>query len=178
MPYNKNVFINCPFDKEYSPLLKALVFTILYLDFEPKVSQTKSSSTNRIRQIMDLIEKSMYGIHDLSRSRKLKRNEFQRFNMPYELGLDVGCSRFGKAQHKKKKIMILEREPFHYQKVLSDIAGQDIFVHQNNPKLLIKNVCDWISSNNNSKKWVGHPEIWNAYNQFYAHLANDLSSEG
>jgi len=29
--YEWNVFINCPFDKEYFPLLRPLLFTIIYL---------------------------------------------------------------------------------------------------------------------------------------------------
>jgi len=177
MPYNKNVFINCPFDSKYYPLLKSLVFTILYLDFVPLTSQTRSSGKSRIEQIMELIDESMYGIHDLSRSRPLKRGEFPRFNMPYELGLDIGCHRYGKAKHKEKKIMILEMEPYHYQKVLSDISGQDIFSHNNSPELLIKRVRDWFSSNNSKKPLVGHAKIWFAYIQFRAHLLKRLRNE-
>jgi hypothetical protein len=177
MPYSKNVFINCPFDPNYYPLLKSLVFTVLYLDFSPRISQTKSSAKSRIDQIMEHVEASMYGIHDLSRSRAMKKGEFPRFNMPYELGLDIGCSRYGGAKHKDKKIMILEKEPYHYQKVLSDISGQDIFSHNNDPEVLIKRVRDWFSSND-SKALVGPAKIWNAYNQFCAHLFEKLAVEG
>ena len=103
MPYSKNVFINCPFDRDYYPLLKSLIFTILYLDFVPRIAQTQSSGKSRIEQIMEHIEQSMYGIHDLSRSRALKKGEFPRFNMPYELGLDIGCYRYGGAKYKNKR---------------------------------------------------------------------------
>lgn len=177
MPYDRNVFINCPFDDDYFPLLKSLVFTVLYLDFTPLVSQTKSSGKNRIEQIMEHIDQAIYGIHDLSRSRALKSGEFPRFNMPYELGLDIGCARYGNRRHRTKKIMILEKDQYHYQRVLSDISGQDIFHHNNDPETLIKRTRDWFS-NNSTKLLVGAGEIWNAYNQFCAHLFKNLKAGG
>jgi len=103
MPFQSNVFINCPFDNEYKPLLKSLIFAVLYLDFEPQLSQTISSSSIRINQIKEYIRNSKYGIHDLSRSKPLKKNELPRFNMPYELGLDIGCCEYGGRKFSKKK---------------------------------------------------------------------------
>ena len=140
MPFETNVFINCPFDKEYSPLLRALTFSLLYLEFEPKLSQTLSSSTIRINQIKQLIKNSKFGIHDLSRSKPMKKNELPRFNMPYELGLDVGCIEYGGVKFANKRALILETEKYHYQKVLSDTSGQDIENHNNDPLTLIKKV--------------------------------------
>ena len=52
MNFNTNIFINCPFDKEYKPLLKALVFITLYLGFEPQISTNASSGHLRIAEII------------------------------------------------------------------------------------------------------------------------------
>ena len=158
-------------------MLRALLFTILYLDFIPKFSETKSGSRNRGDLIMELIEGSSYSVHDLSRSKAMKAGEYPRFNMPYELGLAVGCYRYGTGKHKKKKTMILEIEKYNYQKVISDIAGQDIFSHQNDPEVLIKQVRDWFSINSN-RPLTGPAKIWNSYNQFSAHLLTKLKKEG
>lgn len=158
--------------------MKSLVFTILYLDLTPRISQTRSSSRSRIEQIMEHIEESMYGIHDLSRSKALKDGELPRFNMPYELGLDIGCVRYGGARHRNKKVMILETDQYHYQKVLSDISGQDIFSHLDNPEVLVRKVRDWFSNNNLAAALPGPSKIWAAYNQFCAHLVVKLESEG
>ena len=125
MPFDTNVFINCPFDKEYTPLLRPLIFTLLYLEFEPNLSQTLSSSTIRINQIKQHIRNCKYSIHDLSRSKPMKKGELPRFNMPYELGLDIGASEYGANKLQRKRALILETDRYHYQKVLSDIAGQD-----------------------------------------------------
>ena len=32
MPFERNVFVNCPFDEAYYPLLRPLLFTIIYVD--------------------------------------------------------------------------------------------------------------------------------------------------
>ena len=95
MGFDTNVFINCPFDAEYNTLLKPLIYTIIYLDLEPQLSQTRSSAVTRIEQIKKLIKESKFSIHDLSRSKPLHHDELPRFNMPYELGLDMGCCEYG-----------------------------------------------------------------------------------
>jgi len=95
MGFESNVFINCPFDDEYKPMLKALVFTSIYLNLVPHVSETISSSNTRIDQIKRYIRKSKFGIHDISRNKAMVVGDLPRFNMPYELGLDIGACEFG-----------------------------------------------------------------------------------
>ncbi len=110
MSFEKNVFINCPFDNEYRPMLRALIFTILYLELEPQIAVTVSSGNIRIMEIIKLIRKSKYSIHDISRCEPLKTGELPRFNMPYEMGLDIGCCIYGKDPLNDKKCLILEKE--------------------------------------------------------------------
>lgn len=174
MAFEKNVFINCPFDKEYTTLLKALVFTLIYLELEPHLSQTSSSSTIRIHQIKQLIRMCKFGIHDLSRNKAMEEGELPRFNMPYELGLDIGAAEYGNKQLRTKKILILDTERYHYQKVLSDIAGQDIASHNNDAQTLIKKIRNWMSVNTEHKIIVPHSEIWTAFNQFTDDLLSTL----
>jgi hypothetical protein len=103
MPFESNVFINCPFDNDYKLLLRPLLFTVLYLGYKPRLSQTQSSSDIRINQIKSFIRDSKFGIHDLSRCKPLKVGDLPRFNMPYELGLDIGCLEFGSRNLKQRK---------------------------------------------------------------------------
>ncbi len=175
MPFDNNVFINCPFDIEYRTLLRALVFTTVYLNLEPQLSQTVSSSKIRINQIKRHIRSCKYGIHDLSRSRALNAGELPRFNMPYELGLDIGALEYGNKQLKTKKILILESERYHYQKVLSDIAGQDIAAHGDEPKVLIQKLRDWMSVNTPDNMVPPSSQIWIAFNQFTDDLSSSLT---
>src|SRR5215204_1149067 len=106
MGFEKNVFINCPYDPEYYPLLRPLLFTVIYLDFHPKIASERSDSgEQRIDKICELIEESKYSIHDLSRLKCNKKGEFYRLNMPFELGIDYGSRRFAADQLKDKKCL-------------------------------------------------------------------------
>lgn len=176
MPFDKNVFINCPFDKDYMPLLRTLAFVLLYLELEPNLSQTLSSSTIRINQIKQHIKNCKFSIHDLSRSKALKKGELPRFNMPYELGLDIGASEYGGKKLQIKRALILETDRYHYQKVLSDIAGQDIANHNDDPKTLTLKVRNWISDNSPGIIIPNQSQIWYAFNQFSADLITNLSA--
>ena len=88
----ENVFVNCPFDNSYFPLLKALLFTLVYLGLKPQISETTDSGEVRLHKIRDLMLVSKYSIHDLSRMEPLKKGELPRFNMPFECGIDFGIS--------------------------------------------------------------------------------------
>lgn len=175
MSFEKNVFINCPFDIDFNPLLRSLSFSILYLGYKPLLCQTYSSADVRITQIKLLIKKSKFSIHDLSRSKAMRRNELPRFNMPFELGLDIGCKEYGGKKLKSKKALILEEKRFHYQRILSDISGQDIENHDNDPQTLITKVRNWFS-NNNMEILPGQSEVWIAYNQFNSDLELNLTT--
>lgn len=168
MSFRNNVFINCPFDDEYKELLRVLLFTVLYLGYKPMISLMQSSSDVRINQIKSYIKNSRFGIHDLSRCKAMMPGELPRFNMPFELGLDMGCHEFGNEVLKTKRILILETERFHYQKVLSDIAGQDIENHDGDLRTLALKVRNRFSSLRTRKSYPGITEIWLAYNIFIA----------
>lgn len=168
MSYLKNVFINCPFDEDYKPLLRPLLFTIIDCGFTPRIaSESSDSGTVRVEKIQKLIEESCYSIHDISRIEPLKNKKLPRLNMPFELGLDLGCKRFGSGKLKDKKCLILEKEKYRYQEVLSDISGNDIKFHNNDSEILVQNVRNWIrESTGNTVQ--GPDRIWVRYNMFSA----------
>ncbi len=180
MNFQTNIFINCPFDNEYKPLLKALIFTSLYFRFEPKISTTASSSDSRITEIMKLIENSKYSIHDISRCEPLKSGEMPRFNMPYEMGIDIGCSVYGTKIQKTKQCLILEKVKNRYDTVISDISGQDIKEHNNNPKKAIEKVMEWFAANEAVpiKMIPGLSTIWKKYLECKAKIEIILLEDG
>ena len=148
MSYRSNVFINCPFDSDYYSLLKSLLFTVIFCGLKPKLSETNDGDDIRVRQIQKLINESKYSIHDLSRIIPKTKKELPRFNMPFELGLDLGCKMYAK---KDKKCLILEKEPYRYKQVVSDISGQDISNHSNDPVEMVKCVRNWLYKVRTSK---------------------------
>lgn len=143
--YERNVFINCPFDDEYYDLLKILIFTITYLDFIPRISlETSDSGEIRLEKISRLVKESKYSIHDLSRLQAKTLNDFYRLNMPFELGIDYGLRRFNK-HFQSKRMLILEKNKYDYMKAISDINGMDIKNHDNDPDTLVKCIRSWFS---------------------------------
>lgn len=102
MSFEKNIFINCPFDKEYLPMLKTLIYVIKKIGFNPRIALERSDSVEvRLEKIKELIGASKYSIHDLSRIKSKEVGEYSRQNMSFELGLDLGCRDF--SQNKKFK---------------------------------------------------------------------------
>lgn len=143
--YEKNVFINCPFDALYRSIFNAIVFAVHDSGFRPRCALEASDAGQfRLEKIMKIISECKYSIHDISRTELDSLTRLPRFNMPLELGLDLGCRRFGKAYYKHKVTLILDTAPHRYQKFISDIAGQDIYSHRGNPDRAIKQVRNWL----------------------------------
>ena len=177
MSFEKNVFINCPFDDSYKELLWPLVFTVVYIGLEPTISLTVSSGNVRVEEIKKLIRNAKYSIHDISRSKPLNVGDVPRFNMPFEMGLDIGCQTYGHGQLKSKKCLILETEKYYYQKVVSDISGQDIKDHNDNSKQLIYKVREWFVAVMN-KRLPGLDMIWDDYTDFFTDTEKTLARDG
>ena len=143
--YDYDVFINCPFDPEYRSVLDALVFVVHDCGFQARCAlEIDDSGRVRIENIVELIRECRYGIHDISRTELDTENRLPRFNMPLELGLFLGATRFGSSKQKNKRSLILDREPYRYQTFISDIAGQDIKSHGGDPEVAIRRVRDWL----------------------------------
>lgn len=145
LKFSDNVFINCPFDPDYWPVFEAVVFTIIDCGFVPRCAlEEPDSGEARVRRIERIISSSRYSVHDISRVQLSPK--YPRFNMPFELGLDMGCRRYGDSSMKRKRCLILDTEQYRYQEFLSDIAGQDIKAHRDSPDTAIKIVRDWLKA--------------------------------
>ena len=145
--YDDNVFINCPFDDGFQPIFNALVFAVHDCGFIARSAlEVDDGADVRIEKIGRIIAECRYGIHDLSRTELDPASGLPRFNMPFELGLFLGAKRYGNGTQKQKSCLILEREPWQYQKCCSDIAGQDIRAHRGDPALAVAAVRNALAS--------------------------------
>jgi hypothetical protein len=143
--YQKNVFINCPFDKEYSDIFYAIIFTIIDCGFTPRCAlEIEDGTESRLKKILKLIKECQLGIHDISRTKLDKKHQLPRFNMPFELGLFLGARHFGGKHHYNKNCLILDSKPYRFQKFLSDIAGHDIKVHKNRGRDAMNSARQWL----------------------------------
>jgi hypothetical protein len=145
LAFEQSVFINCPFDQEYSATLQAIAFTVIDLGFIPRLAPENSDNgVARLERILDLIRNSKFGIHDLSRCKSSNADEYYRLNMPFELGLDHSAARFGEGPLSSKSILILEETRYDYQKAISDISGWDIEPHDGDYKKAVTKVSRWL----------------------------------
>ena len=166
--YNKSVFINCPFDESYRVLQQCMLFTIITLGYRPRIaSESMDSGEIRLEKIISLIKESKYSIHDLSRIKSSKEDEYYRLNMPFELGIDFGCKRFTSEEKSGgKKFLILGEQKYEYMKALSDISGIDILYHNNDPIKLIKSIRDWFVTNSDARISLVPNKIWYMWTNF------------
>src|SRR4051794_11626672 len=122
-----------------------MIFTIFDCGFRPVCARERMNSAQmRLDKILGMIRDSQYSIHDLSRTALDPHFSLPRFNMPFELGIAVGCSRFGAGKQRAKSILIVDARRHRYQRFISDIAGQDISEHRNRVPRLIEVVRDWL----------------------------------
>ena len=82
-------------------------------------------------------------------------SKLPRFNMPLELGLFLGAKRFGGKTQKVKRCIVLDREPYRFQKYISDISGQDIHAHHGRVDTLIEKLAAWLRDQSRDAKVPG-----------------------
>lgn len=165
--FQRSVFVNCPFDRDYLPLLRPLLFTIIYLNFVPRIASERSDSgENRIDKICALIRECRYSIHDLSRLRAAEAGEFYRMNMPFELGIEYGCRLFGSPRNRGKKFLVMEKDQHEFQKAISDLSGIDIKNHENEPEGMVRAVRDWFVETVGLRRVHGAMAIWYRFADF------------
>jgi hypothetical protein len=167
--YDHSVFINCPYDEAYLPILHAVTFTIRWAGFIPRAAlEEDDAGMARLDRLYRLIDECRFGIHDMSRIEASGPGGLPRFNMPFECGIFFGAKRYGGRHHRKKRLLVLESTPRQTQQTLSDIAGHDPKPHDDVPELAIERVWSFLT---------GPQHVKDLYAEFRADLptlAEDL----
>lgn len=176
--FSKNIFINCPFDPKYTKLLTPILFTVIYLGYNPRIASERSDSGEaKFSKICGLIGNSKFSIHDISRLKASKKLEYYRLNMPYELGVDIGCRLFGSDKFKEKRCIIFEKEKYSYQKALSNLSGFDIKAHNNKPRKIIEELRHWFVEND-AIMADSATKIWDNFNLFMTDFELTTTTKG
>jgi hypothetical protein len=174
----KSVFINCPFDEAYKPILRAITFTVVLSGYHPRCALDATDGAEiRVSKIAALIGECDWGIHDISRVEH-EAEGFPRFNMPMELGIHLGVRLFGEGRHRRKKALILEAVNHRYDVAISDISGQDIEIHRNDPNEAIRCVRNWLSDHrpHNAAPLPGAAALQADYGNFQNEVAAVLEA--
>jgi hypothetical protein len=109
--------------------------------------------------------------------RKDRIGEYYRLNMPFELGLDVGCRLFRGKRWAEKKGLILEAERYRYQAAISDMSNSDIAVHGNDPVEGSLQVRNWLN-NEVGLRAAGPSQLWGRFTDFMADNYTALLANG
>jgi hypothetical protein len=174
-----SVFINCPFDETYLPIFEAVVFTVIAAGFRPRSAlENIDSGTLRLRKIQGIIAGCRYGIHDLSRVELGAETRLPRFNMPFELGLDIAAKAFGGKALKAKRFLILDADPYRYQRFISDISGQDIHCHRGLPSTAMDITRNWLRATSRRSEVAGPLTIKRLYADFVQWLPEYCTQAG
>jgi len=123
-----------------------------------------------LEKVMRIVEQCAYGVHDMSAVSLGSGTNLPRFNMPLELGLYLGCKRYGGVAQRHKACLILDSEPYRYRASISDISGQDIHSHGADPERAIAELRNWLAIVSNTKGLPGGAEIAARYRQFLTQL--------
>jgi hypothetical protein len=177
--FGRNVFINCPFDERYLPLLRALLFTIVHLGYTPRIALERSDSGElRLNKISYLIRHSRFSIHDLPRTQAVEPGEFYRMNMPFEFGVDYGCRRFGQSNVKRKRFLVLSGLPFEHARALSDASGVDTKHHAHEPVELVRQVRNWFVETAGAHEVPSASRIWRDFSRFMVDFGEKRAADG
>lgn len=169
--YNENVFINCSFDLDYKPLFDAVVFTVFDCGFIARCALEEGDASQiRLEKIYVLIANCRYGVHDISRVELDDETNLPRFNMPFELGLFLSAKKFGSIHQQKKSCLIMDREQHRYHKFISDISGQDVEAHGNQPSRAVEITRNWLRGVSRRTTIQGGSAVWEDYDMFKVDL--------
>jgi hypothetical protein len=177
MASNRDVFVNCAFDSGFQPIFHGIVFAIIRSGFRARCAlETQDGAETRFAKIQQIIEQCRYGIHDISRTETDGNPPLPRFNMPLELGVFLGAKRYGDTIQRRKRALILDREQYRYQRLISDIAGQDIVSHSGNPANAIAAVTTWLRQQSRVTTIPGGQAVAAEYDQFNRDLPAILAA--
>jgi hypothetical protein len=169
--YGDSVFLNVPFDSRFKRIFDSLVFAVHDCGFTARSAlEVEDSGQARVDKILDIIDQSKFGIHDISRAGLDRVTKLARFNMPLELGFFLGAKRYGSTKHQQKRCLVLDREKYRYRNFCSDISGQDIRAHRDEPRDAIRAVRDWLSSHRSGVQMPGGSAMFERYEAFRTQL--------
>ncbi len=172
--YDRRVFINCPFDNDYLPLLQAIAFAVIDCGFSPRLAIQEVNGRLRLEKMIDLMRNSRLSIHDISRL-PAAAGELPRFNMPFECGVFVGLKESGAKKHREKQFLVLNEAAYQHQRSMSDVAGLDPKAHGKDPRKAIDAVRHFLVSElrrqtPHEESAPGGASIWRRYQRFLGEL--------
>ena len=146
VPYSKSIFVNCPFDRAYSPLFDAMIFAVTACGYIPRSALERGSIDEpRLERLTRALFSSRYSIHDLSRCTGEGIDNLARLNMPLELGMAMACKLLA-LPGRQHDWLVLVPSGHAFRRFISDLSGYDPAEHDGSTSSLVAQVVLWMSS--------------------------------
>jgi hypothetical protein len=140
LPDPKGVFLNVPYDEEFSSLYIAYIVGLCQLGLAPHLASEIPGGDRRLDRIIQLIQSCRFSIHDLSRVElNVVPSATPRFNMPLELGMTITWQILNPNQH---TWFVCESEPYRIQRSASDLNGTDPYIHGGTVEGIFRELCN------------------------------------
>ncbi|MGA9671685.1 MAG: hypothetical protein WBQ94_20915 [Terracidiphilus sp.] len=139
LPDPKGVFLNVPYDEEFSSLYVAYIVGLCQLGLIPHLASEIPGGERRLDRIFKLIQNCRYSIHDLSRVEvSVSATAVPRFNMPLESGMTITWTELHPSRH---TWFVCESEPYRLQRSASDLNGTDPYIHGSTVEGVLRELC-------------------------------------
>jgi hypothetical protein len=166
---SRSVFINCPYDAEFAPLMNAMLFATVCCGFVPRsANESGSVGTSRIDRIVDTLFASRFSIHDLSRCRGEGHEQLARFNMPLELGMAMALSRLTRKKKTRHEWFVLVPDGHAYHQFVSDLAAYDPAKYDGTVDTVVRRVMSWLITRDGAVAVLKPPQVLEALPDFQA----------
>ena len=140
LPNPNGVFLNVPYDEEFSRLYIAYIVGLSQLDLVPHIAFEIPGGKRRLDRIFELIQSCRYSIHDLSRvDVSATPTGLPRFNMPLELGMTITWANLHPKRHTWS---VWESEPYRLQRSASDLNGTNPYIHRGTAEGVLSELRD------------------------------------
>jgi hypothetical protein len=142
---NFQVFLNYPFDPQFSTLADAMSFAVVASGLLPVCAHDLATpDTPRLEMLVEAIQYCHYSAHDFSRSEGAGPQNFARMNMPIEMGMALFYAL--QTQRREHRCLFFVPNAHDYQAFASDLAGLDPKVHNNEESRILVETYDWLRS--------------------------------
>lgn len=137
------VFLNYPFDPAFAEMANAMSFAVVAGGLLPVCAYDLSIPDKpRLEMLVDAIRSCHYSAHDLSRTTGEGLQNFARMNMPVEMGMALFHAL--NTQRREHRCLFFVPEAHGYKGFVSDLAGLDPRVHNNDPTRILIDTYEWL----------------------------------
>ena len=172
LPDSNSVFLNVPYDEEFSSLYIAYIVGLYQLDLVPHLASEIPGGDRRLNKIIKLIQSCRYSIHDLSRVElSVAPSVVPRFNMPLELGMTITWEKLYPSRH---TWFVWESESYRLQTSASDLNGTDPCIHNGTPEGVFRELRNAFHRD----KMPTVPRMMEAYRLVDSALGSILNNNG